>query len=57
MNTKERYEQPLLVHHDKLTDITGSFGSGKGKETTESSGTSKSWKEGKEWYKEGKDGW
>lgn len=55
---KQTYEQPLLTRHEKLLDITGSFGSGKGKESTETQdGTSKFSKEGKEWYKEGKDGW
>lgn len=54
---KERYEQPLLTQHEKLLDITGSFGSGKGKDTKDGPDISKSSKESKEWYKEGKDGW
>ena len=53
---KEQYEQPLITAHEKLVDITGSFGSGKGKETKEASDAKYS-KEGKEWYKESKDGW
>ncbi len=50
---KKTYEAPAIVRHDKLVDITGSFGSGSGSD----GGSSKFWKEGKEWYKEGKDGW
>jgi len=50
---KLQYESPAIKCHDKLVDITGSFGSGCGS----SESTSKFWKEGKEWYKEGKDGW
>jgi hypothetical protein len=50
---KRTYEAPAIQCHQKLVDVTGSFGSGSGS----TDGGSKFWKEGKEWYKEGKDGW
>lgn len=55
---KQQYEQPLLTRHEKLVDITGSFGSGKGQEKgSDKTGESKYSKEGKETYKETKEGW
>ena len=55
---KEKYEQPLLTRHEKLLDITGNFGSGKGKESSESGDSKRFHKESKEWFKETKDdGW
>ena len=53
---KQQYEQPLLTRHEKLVDITGSFGSGKGKDTKETR-ESKYTKETKEGSKETKEGW